>query len=62
VTLDLGTGDGRHVLATAAQRPDTLVIGVDANAAGMAEASRRAARRDALANALFAVAAAEHPP
>jgi 16S rRNA (adenine(1408)-N(1))-methyltransferase len=62
VTLDLGTGDGRQVLATAAQRPDTLVIGVDANAAGMAEASRRAARRDALPNALFAVAAAEHPP
>jgi 16S rRNA (adenine(1408)-N(1))-methyltransferase len=62
VTLDLGTGDGSHVLATAAQRLDTLVIGVDANAAGMAEASRRAARGDALPNALFAVAAAEHPP
>jgi 16S rRNA (adenine(1408)-N(1))-methyltransferase len=62
VTLDLGTGDGRHVLAAAAQRPDTLVIGLDANAAGMAEASRRAARKGALPNALFAVAAAEHPP
>ena len=62
MTLDLGTGDGRHVLATAAKRPDTLVIGVDANAAAMAEASRRAARRGALPNALFAVAAAEHPP
>jgi 16S rRNA (adenine(1408)-N(1))-methyltransferase len=60
--LDLGTGDGRYVLAAAAARPDTLVIGVDANAAAMAEASRRAARRDALPNALFAVAAAEHPP
>jgi hypothetical protein len=46
----------------AAERPDTLVIGVDANAAGMAESSRRAARRGALPNALFAVAAAEHPP
>jgi 16S rRNA (adenine(1408)-N(1))-methyltransferase len=62
VALDLGTGDGRHVLAAAAQRPDTLVIGLDANAAGMAEASRRAARRGALPNALFAVVAAEHPP
>jgi len=62
VTLDLGTGDGRHVLATAAQRPDTLVVGVDANAAGMAEASRKAARRNALPNALFVVAAAENPP
>jgi tRNA G46 methylase TrmB len=50
------------VLATAAVRPDTLVIGVDANEAGMAAASRRAARRGALPNALFAVAAAEHPP
>jgi 16S rRNA (adenine(1408)-N(1))-methyltransferase len=62
VAIDLGTGDGRHVLAAAAASPDTLVVGVDANAAGMAEASRRAARRSALPNALFAVAAAEHPP
>jgi 16S rRNA (adenine(1408)-N(1))-methyltransferase len=62
VALDLGTGDGRHVIAAASARPRTLVIGVDANAAGMAEASRRAARRAALPNALFAVAAAEHPP
>jgi 16S rRNA (adenine(1408)-N(1))-methyltransferase len=62
VAIDLGTGDGRHVLAAAAARPETLVVGVDANAAGMVEASRRAARRGALPNALFAVAAAEHPP
>jgi 16S rRNA (adenine(1408)-N(1))-methyltransferase len=50
------------VLAAAARQPETLIVGVDANAAGMAEASRRAARRGALPNALFAVAAAEHPP
>jgi 16S rRNA (adenine(1408)-N(1))-methyltransferase len=50
------------VLAAAAARPDTLVVGVDASAAAMAESSRRAARRGALPNALFAVAAAEHPP
>jgi 16S rRNA (adenine(1408)-N(1))-methyltransferase len=50
------------VLAAAAVRPDALVVGVDANAAAMAESSRRAARRGALPNALFAVAAAEHPP
>jgi len=59
--IDLGTGDGRFVLATAAACPDTLVIGVDANAAGMAEASRRAARparRGGLPNACFVVAAA----
>jgi 16S rRNA (adenine(1408)-N(1))-methyltransferase len=62
VAIDLGTGDGRRVLRVAAARPETLTIGVDANAAGMADASRRAARRGALPNALFAVAAAEHPP
>jgi tRNA G46 methylase TrmB len=50
------------VLATAAEHPDTFVIGVDANAAAMAKASRRATRRPALPNALFAVAAAEQPP
>jgi 16S rRNA (adenine(1408)-N(1))-methyltransferase len=58
----MGTGDGRYVLRTAAERPDTLVIGLDANAAAMAAASRRAARRGAVPNALFAVVAAEHPP
>jgi tRNA G46 methylase TrmB len=62
VAIDLGTGDGRYVLAAAAARPETLVIGLDASAAAMAEASRRAERRGALPNALFAAAAAEHPP
>ena len=62
MAVDLGTGDGRSVLDAAAARPDTLVIGVDASAAAMASSSRRAARRGALPNALFAVAAAEHPP
>jgi 16S rRNA (adenine(1408)-N(1))-methyltransferase len=63
VAVDLGTGDGRHVLAAAAAQPDTLVVGVDASAAAMADSSRRACRgRTALPNALFAVAAAERPP
>jgi 16S rRNA (adenine(1408)-N(1))-methyltransferase len=62
VTVDLGTGDGRAVLAAARRDPDTLAVGLDANAAAMADASRRATRRNALPNALFAVAAAEHPP
>jgi 16S rRNA (adenine(1408)-N(1))-methyltransferase len=62
VAIDLGTGDGRYVLALARQRPETLVVGLDASAAAMAEASRRAARRDAVPNALFAAAAAQHPP
>jgi 16S rRNA (adenine(1408)-N(1))-methyltransferase len=51
------------VLAAAARQPDTLVVGVDANAAAMADSSRRASRgRTGLPNALFAVAAAERPP
>jgi len=63
--LDLGTGDGRFVLATAAARPDLLVIGVDADSAALAEASRRAARparRGGLPNAQFVAAAAEALP
>jgi 16S rRNA (adenine(1408)-N(1))-methyltransferase len=53
------------VLATAAAHPDRLVVGVDANAAGMTPASRQAAAkpsRGGLPNALFVVAAAEALP
>jgi 16S rRNA (adenine(1408)-N(1))-methyltransferase len=53
------------VLAAAAARPDRLVVGVDANAAAMAVASRRAAaapRRGGLPNPQFVVAAAEALP
>nr|WP_281292446.1 class I SAM-dependent methyltransferase [Nocardia bhagyanarayanae] len=59
--MDLGTGDGRAVLAAAAADARRLVIGVDANAAGMIEASRKATRGK-LANALFVAAAAERLP
>ena len=65
MTIDAGTGDGRAVLAAAAREPATLVLGLDAVATGMAEASRRAARparKGGLANARFLVAAAETPP
>jgi 16S rRNA (adenine(1408)-N(1))-methyltransferase len=65
VTIDVGTGDGRAVLATAAAAPATLVLGLDADAASMAESSRRAAgpaRRGGLPNAMFLRAAAETPP
>jgi 16S rRNA (adenine(1408)-N(1))-methyltransferase len=65
VTIDVGTGDGRAVLAAAAREPASLVLGLDANAASMAEASRRAAspvRKGGLPNAAFVVAAAEAPP
>lgn len=60
--MDLGTGDGRAVLAAAAREPRALVIGVDANAASMADASRRAARparKGGLPNALFVAAGVE---
>lgn len=63
--VDLGTGDGRAVLAAAAAEPASLVVGMDASAAAMADASRRAARparKGGLPNALFVVAAAEAPP
>ena len=53
------------MLATAAREPDTLAIGIDADAASMAEASRkamRAAKRGCLPSALFVVAAAEALP
>jgi 16S rRNA (adenine(1408)-N(1))-methyltransferase len=65
VIVDLGTGDGRAVLAAAAAEPGALVIGLDADAGAMAGSSRRAARpirKGGLPNALFAVAAAEAPP
>jgi 16S rRNA (adenine(1408)-N(1))-methyltransferase len=53
------------VLAAAAAQVDRLVVGVDASAAAMAEASRRAGRRPergGLPNALFVVAAAKALP
>ena len=61
--MDLGTGDGRAVLAAASAHPNALVIGIDASAAAMAETSRRADRgRSSRPNALFLVEAAERLP
>lgn len=63
--IDLGTGDGRAVLERARREPDSLVIGIDASAAAMAESSLRAARpvrKGGLPNALFVVAPAERLP
>jgi 16S rRNA (adenine(1408)-N(1))-methyltransferase len=65
VIVDLGTGDGRAVLARAAAERRSLVIGIDANAAAMDEGSRRASRpvrKGGIPNAMFVVAAAEAPP
>lgn len=58
--LDIGTGDGKFPLAVARARPDAFVLGVDANAAGMAESSRRASRgATRLENVRFVAAPAE---
>jgi 16S rRNA (adenine(1408)-N(1))-methyltransferase len=65
VIIDLGTGDGRAVLAVAAREPGSFVLGVDANAASMAESSSRAARparKGGQPNALFVVSSVEALP
>jgi 16S rRNA (adenine(1408)-N(1))-methyltransferase len=65
VTVDLGTGDGRFVLAHASAHPDRLVVGIDASPEAMREASRRAARlasRGGLPNARFLVSAVDALP
>jgi 16S rRNA (adenine(1408)-N(1))-methyltransferase len=65
VILDIGTGDGRTVLARARAEPTAFVVGLDADARSMAESSRRAARRadrGGTPNALFLAAAAERLP
>jgi 16S rRNA (adenine(1408)-N(1))-methyltransferase len=58
VIADIGTGDGRAVLARARAEPAALVVGIDAAAAAMTEASLRAARRGP-ANAIFLAAGVE---
>jgi 16S rRNA (adenine(1408)-N(1))-methyltransferase len=65
LVIDVGTGGGRAVLATAAVEPDALVVGFDADAASMVDASRRAAAsaaRGGRPNALYVVGAAEDLP
>jgi 16S rRNA (adenine(1408)-N(1))-methyltransferase len=63
VIVDLGAGNGRAVLERAAAEPSALVIGIDANAAAMADASRRASRgRIRVSNASFFVDPAEALP
>jgi 16S rRNA (adenine(1408)-N(1))-methyltransferase len=65
IEIDVGTGDGRHVVDVARASPDRLVIGIDAVAENMAEASRKAGgpqRKGGLGNALFFRGAAERLP
>ncbi len=61
MVIDIGTGDGRAVLARAAAEPRSLVIGLDASPAAMAEASRRADRAG-LDRVLFLAAGVESLP
>jgi 16S rRNA (adenine(1408)-N(1))-methyltransferase len=63
--VDVGTGDGRSLLRRARTDGRALFVGIDANAAGIREASRRAARparTGGAPHALFLVAAAETLP
>lgn len=65
VLLDVGTGDGRHVVRLARQRPDWLVVGLDASPDQLRKASAAAVRKPAkggLPNALFVWASVERLP
>jgi 16S rRNA (adenine(1408)-N(1))-methyltransferase len=65
LVLDLGTGDGKHVLAVARARPDALVVGLDAGPDAMRRTAARAASKPAKGgtpNALFVWAAVEQLP
>jgi 16S rRNA (adenine(1408)-N(1))-methyltransferase len=65
VVLDLGTGDGKHVLAEARRRPGSLVVGLDAGPEAMRRAAARAAAKPAKGgtpNALFVWASVEQLP
>jgi len=63
--VDLGTGDGKHVLAVARRRPDALIVGLDAGPAAMRKTAARAAAKPAkggVPNAVFLWAAVEDLP
>lgn len=58
VVLDVGTGDGKHALALARQRPDQLIVGLDAAKDNL----RKVSARTDVANLLFVWAAVERLP
>lgn len=65
VLVDVGTGDGKHAYHLARQRPDLLVVGLDANRDNLRQVSARAAAKPArggLPNALFLWESAESLP
>jgi 16S rRNA (adenine(1408)-N(1))-methyltransferase len=65
VVLDVGTGDGKHPFHLARQRPDQLVIGLDAAKDNLRKTAAKAAANPAkggLANLLYLWASAERLP
>ena len=58
VVLDVGTGNGKHALQLARQRPDQLVVGLDAAKDNL----RKVSGRTDLPNLVFVWAAAEQLP
>lgn len=65
LVLDLGTGDGKHVLALARSRPASLVVGVDAAPDAMRRTATRAAAKPARGgapNAMYVWASVEQLP
>jgi 16S rRNA (adenine(1408)-N(1))-methyltransferase len=65
LVVDVGTGDGKHVLAVARARPSALVVGVDAGPDAMRKVAARAAAKPAKGgtpNAVFVWAAVEQWP
>jgi 16S rRNA (adenine(1408)-N(1))-methyltransferase len=65
VLLDVGTGDGKHVLREARRRPGWLVVGLDASRDGLVKSSQRAAakpQRGGQPNVVYVWSAAEQLP
>jgi 16S rRNA (adenine(1408)-N(1))-methyltransferase len=65
VLLDVGTGDGKHAMQMARQRPDWLVIGLDAAQDNLRRAAAKAGtnpKKRGLPNLLYVWAAAERLP
>lgn len=65
IVLDIGTGDGRFVSASASANPGRFYIGIDANAKPLEKLSTKITRKPAkggLPNAMFVQAAVEDLP
>ena len=65
MSIDIGTGDGRAVLARARAEPGALALGIDADASRMSDAASRSARKPAKGgapNVRFLVCAADGLP